>query len=79
MVLNQLSDEFSDAELAAALEHLHGDASVRVETSTGAVEADRAIITVPLGVLKASAIGRIPSTVAKLVIRIGRRRAAAAS
>jgi polyamine oxidase len=35
---------------------VHDDAQVRVEASTGPVEADRAIVTVPLGVLKAQTI-----------------------
>jgi polyamine oxidase len=38
----------------------HGDAGVRLETSKGAVDADRVIVTVPLGVLKAGTIAFDP-------------------
>ena len=34
----------------------HGGPQVRIETSRGTVTADRALVTVPLGVLKAAAI-----------------------
>lgn len=39
----------------------HGGPGVRLETSQGVVEADRAIVTIPLGVLKAGAIAFDPS------------------
>lgn len=39
---------------------VHGGSGVRVETSQGVVEADRAIVTIPLGVLKAGAIAFEP-------------------
>jgi monoamine oxidase len=38
----------------------YGGSGVRIETSGGAVEADRAIVTVPLGVLKAGAVAFDP-------------------
>jgi monoamine oxidase len=38
----------------------HGDSGVRLETSKGAVDADRVIVTVPLGVLKAGTIAFDP-------------------
>jgi monoamine oxidase len=38
----------------------HGGAQVRIETSQGTVTADRAIVTVPLGVLKAGTIAFDP-------------------
>ncbi len=43
--------------LDTAVSHIaYGDQGVRVETSKGAVEGDRVIVTVPLGVLKADVI-----------------------
>ena len=38
----------------------HNDSGVRIETAQGAVEADRVIVTVPLGVLKADTIAFDP-------------------
>lgn len=52
----------------------YGDAWVRLETSTGTVEADRVIITVPLGVLKAEAIAfdpPLPVTKRQAIGRLG--------
>ena len=39
---------------------MHGGSGVRIETSQGVVEADRAIVTIPLGVLKAGTIAFEP-------------------
>lgn len=53
---------------------MHDDARVRVETPTGAVEADRAIVTVPLGVLKAQTIDfdpPLPETKRQAIGRLG--------
>jgi polyamine oxidase len=53
---------------------VHDDARVRVETSTGAMEADRVIVTVPLGVLKAQTIDfdpPLPDTKRQAIERLG--------
>ena len=53
---------------------VHDDARVRVQTSTGPVEADRAIVTVPLGVLKAQTIDfdpPLPETKRQAIDRLG--------
>ncbi|WP_006247415.1 flavin monoamine oxidase family protein [Mycolicibacterium tusciae] len=39
---------------------IHSDSGVRLETTQGVVDADRVIITIPLGVLKAGTIGFDP-------------------
>jgi monoamine oxidase len=52
----------------------HDSERVRLETSTGSVDADRAIVTVPLGVLKAGAIAfdpPLPGTKRQAIERLG--------
>jgi monoamine oxidase len=52
----------------------HGGAQVRIETSQGTVTADRVLVTVPLGVLKAAAITfdpPLPATKRNAIARLG--------
>ncbi|WP_422745766.1 flavin monoamine oxidase family protein [Mycobacterium sp. WMMD1722] len=52
----------------------HSSATVRVETSQGTMTADRVIVTVPLGVLKAGAIGfdpPLPAAKRSAITRLG--------
>jgi monoamine oxidase len=64
-----------DIRLATAVTRIVYDgARVRVETSTGAVEADRVIVTIPLGALKAGTIAfdpPLPEAKRKAVERLG--------